>query len=51
MFTGVRTEPCSSEICMSHGICVPVNDRYECVCSARYSGVNCEIDEGTEQNI
>ncbi|XP_011155251.1 protein crumbs isoform X1 [Harpegnathos saltator] len=37
---------CHHEPCMMHGKCVSRQDRYECHCSARYSGNNCQIDNG-----
>lgn len=46
MSTGQKIEQCNSDICMNHGVCVPVNDQFECKCTPRYSGVHCEIDEG-----
>ncbi|XP_014482746.1 PREDICTED: protein crumbs isoform X3 [Dinoponera quadriceps] len=37
---------CHHEPCMMHGKCVSRQDRYECHCTARYSGNNCQIDNG-----
>ncbi|XP_067213668.1 protein crumbs isoform X3 [Linepithema humile] len=37
---------CHHEPCLMHGKCVSRQDRYECHCYARYSGNNCEIDDG-----
>lgn len=37
---------CHHEPCMMHGKCVSRQDRYECHCYARYSGNNCQIDNG-----
>lgn len=37
---------CYLEPCMMHGKCVSRQDRYECHCYARYSGNNCQIDNG-----
>jgi len=31
---------------MMHGICVPRQNKYHCICQSRYSGNNCEIDNG-----
>ncbi|XP_076303298.1 cell polarity complex component crumbs isoform X3 [Lasioglossum baleicum] len=38
---------CGHEPCMMHGKCVSRQDRYECHCYARYSGNNCQIDNGS----
>ncbi|KAI4495639.1 hypothetical protein M0802_008474 [Mischocyttarus mexicanus] len=38
---------CRNEPCMMHGKCVSRQDRYECHCYARYSGNNCQIDNGS----
>ncbi|XP_012537292.2 protein crumbs isoform X3 [Monomorium pharaonis] len=49
--TPVATVPakdfCHHEPCMMHGKCVSRQDRYECHCYARYSGNNCQIDNGS----
>ncbi|XP_046419281.1 protein crumbs isoform X6 [Neodiprion fabricii] len=37
---------CDHEPCMMHGTCVSRQDRYECHCFARYSGNNCQLDNG-----
>ncbi|XP_013166449.1 PREDICTED: protein crumbs, partial [Papilio xuthus] len=37
---------CYNEPCMRHGTCISRHDRYECHCSARYTGNNCEVDAG-----
>lgn len=39
---------CHNEPCMMHGKCIPLLDGYECQCSARYSGKNCQIDNGRD---
>ncbi|XP_034945316.1 protein crumbs isoform X2 [Chelonus insularis] len=44
------TNYCHNEPCMMHGKCVSRQDRYECQCSARYSGKNCQIDNGSPCN-
>lgn len=31
---------------MMHGVCVPRQNKYHCICQPRYSGNNCEIDNG-----
>ncbi|XP_044596826.1 protein crumbs isoform X1 [Cotesia glomerata] len=41
---------CHNEPCMMHGKCIPLVDGYECQCSARYSGKNCQIDNGSPCN-
>lgn len=42
----IPTDYCSHEPCMQKGICVSKADTYECHCTARYAGKNCEIDKG-----
>ncbi|CAF4921197.1 unnamed protein product [Pieris macdunnoughi] len=37
---------CYNEPCLRHGVCISRHDRYECHCSARYTGNNCEVDAG-----
>ncbi|CAG9865288.1 unnamed protein product [Phyllotreta striolata] len=37
---------CETEPCMRHGACLSRSDTYTCICNARYSGKNCEIDLG-----
>lgn len=37
---------CHHEPCMTRGKCVSRQDRYECHCYARYSGNNCQSDNG-----
>lgn len=37
---------CMTEPCMRHGRCISTQISYSCLCSARYSGKNCEIDLG-----
>lgn len=36
---------------MMHGICVPKQNKYHCICQPRYSGNNCEIDNGESYNF
>lgn len=38
---------CQHEPCMQHGICVSRTDGYECKCYARYTGKNCQADNGS----
>ncbi|XP_018896752.2 protein crumbs isoform X2 [Bemisia tabaci] len=38
---------CALDPCLTHGVCFQRGDRYLCQCSARYSGNNCEIDNGS----
>ncbi|VVC29041.1 Hypothetical protein CINCED_3A018849 [Cinara cedri] len=38
---------CSHAPCMTHGVCVPRQNKYHCICHPRYSGNNCEIDNGS----
>ncbi|KAE9538509.1 hypothetical protein AGLY_005608 [Aphis glycines] len=41
------TDYCSHAPCMMHGVCVPRQNKYHCICHPRYSGNNCEIDNGS----
>ncbi|XP_033227185.1 protein crumbs isoform X3 [Belonocnema kinseyi] len=48
VFTPTTTmDNCHNEPCMRHGKCVSRQNRYECHCYARYSGNNCQIDNGS----
>ncbi|XP_050532124.1 protein crumbs isoform X2 [Daktulosphaira vitifoliae] len=38
---------CSHAPCMMHGVCVSRVNKYHCICYPRYSGNNCEIDNGS----
>nr|XP_024214483.1 protein crumbs [Halyomorpha halys] len=38
---------CANEPCMWHGRCIRLPDRYYCQCTPRYSGSNCQIDNGS----
>ncbi|XP_037806367.1 protein crumbs isoform X1 [Lucilia sericata] len=38
---------CANDPCMGHGLCISHNDGYECRCTARYSGKNCQMDNGS----
>ncbi|XP_039288666.1 protein crumbs isoform X2 [Nilaparvata lugens] len=42
-----KVDHCLVEPCMMHGQCVSRPDRYQCHCAARYSGNNCQIDNGS----
>ncbi|KAG7303794.1 hypothetical protein JYU34_010690 [Plutella xylostella] len=46
VFREPLTDHCYNEPCMRHGTCISRQDRYECHCTARYSGNNCEVDLG-----
>lgn len=48
-FSGTGIDYCSHAPCMMHGICVPRQNKYHCICQSRYSGNNCEIDNGKLQ--
>jgi protein crumbs len=37
---------CAIEPCMQHGSCISKENDYECHCTARYGGKNCQIDNG-----
>nr|CAD7575639.1 unnamed protein product [Timema californicum] len=41
-----KTDHCYHDPCSRHGTCISRPERYECDCTARYSGTNCEIDNG-----
>lgn len=41
---------CVNEPCMQHGTCFSRADTYECHCTPRYQGRNCEIDKGPPCN-
>ncbi|XP_050067896.1 protein crumbs isoform X4 [Anopheles maculipalpis] len=43
---GVPVDYCSHDPCMQHGTCISRSDSYECHCTARFKGKNCEIDMG-----
>lgn len=43
---GTGIDYCSHAPCMMHGVCVPRQNKYHCICQPRYSGNNCEIDNG-----
>lgn len=51
MFSGTGIDYCSHAPCMMHGICVPRQNKYHCICQPRYSGNNCEIDNGESQHL
>lgn len=36
---------------MMHGVCVPRQNKYHCICQPRYSGNNCEIDNGKSKIV
>lgn len=37
---------CKNVPCMQHGQCISRPDSYQCHCTSRYSGKNCEVDTG-----
>ena len=39
-------DPCYSIPCQHGGICTNLGENYACECTARYNGVQCEIDTG-----
>nr|CAD7408780.1 unnamed protein product [Timema poppensis] len=45
-----KTDHCYHDPCSRHGTCISRPERYECDCTARYSGTNCEIDNGSPCN-
>ncbi|XP_021706793.1 protein crumbs isoform X1 [Aedes aegypti] len=46
ILTGVPPDYCSHDPCMQHGTCISRSDGYECHCTARFKGKNCEVDTG-----
>ncbi|XP_030376578.1 protein crumbs isoform X3 [Scaptodrosophila lebanonensis] len=38
---------CLNDPCMGHGTCTSSSEGYECHCTARYSGKNCQKDNGS----
>lgn len=38
---------CINDPCMGHGLCISHTESYECLCTARYSGKNCQMDNGS----
>ncbi|XP_037950728.1 protein crumbs isoform X2 [Teleopsis dalmanni] len=38
---------CNNDPCMGHGLCISHADNYECRCTPRYSGKNCQMDNGS----
>lgn len=46
IFTQPPIDHCINEPCMQHGTCISEPNSYKCHCSARYSGKNCEMDNG-----
>ncbi|XP_068155556.1 protein crumbs isoform X3 [Drosophila tropicalis] len=47
VFTRVQDNFCLNDPCMGHGTCTSNADGYECRCTARYSGKNCQKDNGS----
>lgn len=39
-------DKCNTDPCMQHGLCISRNGTYECHCTARYGGKNCEFEQG-----
>lgn len=50
VLTTPPVDHCYHEPCMRHGVCLSRADRYECHCAARYSGNNCQLDNGPPCN-
>ncbi|XP_055854363.1 protein crumbs isoform X1 [Episyrphus balteatus] len=42
----VQMDYCLHDPCMQHGSCISRTDSYECHCTSRYTGKNCEVDTG-----
>ncbi|XP_055635267.1 protein crumbs isoform X3 [Toxorhynchites rutilus septentrionalis] len=47
ILAGIPPDYCSHDPCMQHGTCISRSDGYECHCTARFKGKNCEIDMGS----
>lgn len=43
----MQTDHCLHEPCMRQGMCTSTSEGYECHCTQRYSGKNCEVDAGS----
>lgn len=46
-FTRPQDNYCLNDPCMGHGTCTSNAEGYECRCTARYSGKNCQKDNGS----
>ncbi|KAI5692955.1 hypothetical protein M8J75_004761 [Diaphorina citri] len=42
-----KVDHCLTDPCLGHGTCINRSDRYQCLCTPRYSGNNCEKDNGS----
>ncbi|KAK2721506.1 protein crumbs-like [Artemia franciscana] len=42
----VAIDPCFSHPCQHSGKCMSIGNSYECSCTLRYTGRNCEVDTG-----
>ncbi|XP_017140739.1 protein crumbs isoform X1 [Drosophila miranda] len=47
LFTRLPDNFCLTDPCMGHGTCSSNSEGYECRCTARYSGKNCQKDNGS----
>ncbi|SPP83299.1 blast:Protein crumbs [Drosophila guanche] len=47
LFTRLPDNFCLNDPCMGHGTCSSNSEGYECRCTARYSGKNCQKDNGS----
>ncbi|XP_016036029.2 protein crumbs isoform X1 [Drosophila simulans] len=47
LFTRLPDNFCLNDPCMGHGTCSSSPEGYECRCTARYSGKNCQKDNGS----
>ncbi|XP_062121854.1 protein crumbs isoform X6 [Drosophila sulfurigaster albostrigata] len=47
LFARLQDNYCLNDPCMGHGTCTSNADGYECRCTARYSGKNCQKDNGS----
>ncbi|XP_058822822.1 protein crumbs isoform X2 [Topomyia yanbarensis] len=46
VLAGIPKDHCSTDPCMQHGTCISRSEGYECHCTSRFKGKNCEIDMG-----
>ncbi|CAL4154580.1 unnamed protein product, partial [Meganyctiphanes norvegica] len=44
--TGYEEDNCFAVDCNRHGVCLTMSDSYLCQCYSRYTGEQCEIDQG-----
>ena len=45
--TGAGDDPCWLQPCQNHGVCMPTDSGFECLCTLRYVGDRCQHDLGS----